>query len=66
MLEHIRFLAKKLVQTARLMVGVHDYESYLRRQSQRPNMPVLNRKEFFLACQDARYSQKGRISRCPC
>lgn len=66
MLEHIRVLAKQLVQTARLMVGVHDYEKYLRCQDRRPDLPVLSRKEYFLACQEARYSGKGSVTRCPC
>ena len=63
-----RVLARRIAQTARLMVGVYDYDAYLaHRQAQHPGEPVLDRTAFYRACVDARYHGKhGRINKCPC
>lgn len=59
---------KPLVKTARLMVGVHDYDAYLAHyRDHHPDQKPLSREAFFRACQEARYpGKKGTISRCPC
>ena len=55
-----------LVRTARLMVGIPDYETYLEhRRAKHPSEPVMTYEEFFKERQDARYAfGKGKISRC--
>ena len=55
-----------LVQTARLMIGIPDYETYLEhRRTKHPSEPVMTYEEFFKERQDARYAfGKGKISRC--
>ncbi len=53
-------------QTARLMVGIPDYEAYVEhRKACHPGEPVMTYKEFFRNRQDARYATgRGKISRC--
>ena len=55
-----------VVRTARLMVGIPDYETYLEhRRAKHPSEPVMTYEEFFKERQDARYAfGKGKISRC--
>ncbi len=54
---------RKAVQTARLAIGVPDYDTYLRhRHAQHPDQPVMNYAEFFRSRQDARYGRG--TSRC--
>ncbi len=55
-----------LVRTARLMVGIPDYETYVEhRRTQHPGEPVMTFEEFFRNRQDARYAVgRGKISRC--
>jgi uncharacterized short protein YbdD (DUF466 family) len=50
------------------MVGVRDYETYVRHCRERhPEAAVMTREEFFNACQDARYARGGASpARCPC
>lgn len=53
----------RLVQTARLSIGVGDYEAYVAHQrAQHPDQPLMSYAEFFRSRQDARYG-KG-TSRC--
>ena len=54
-------------QTARLMVGVPDYENYVaHRRTNHPGHPVMSYEEFFRERQQARYAiSKGRF-RCCC
>ncbi len=56
-------IAKK---TARLMVGVPDYETYVaHRQMHHPGEPVMSYEEFFRNRQDARYAiGKGKFRGC--
>ena len=65
MAEKLKFweLAAK---TARLMIGIPDYETYLEhRRLKHPGEPVMTYEEFFCERQDARYAVgKGKISRC--
>lgn len=61
-------LLRRLSQTARLMVGVGDYQTYLvHMQTQHPDVPAMSEKAYFRYCQSARYPCKdGSIKRCPC
>ena len=44
------------VQTANLMVGLPDYETYVRhREQNHPGEPVMTREEFFRERQNSRY-----------
>lgn len=54
-----------LGQTARLMVGLPDYDAYLTHmQATHPDEPAMTYEEFFRERQDARYGGNGRVSRC--
>ena len=53
------------MQTARLMVGVPDYETYLaHRQAHHPSEPVMSYTEFFRERQQARYGRGGKPTGC--
>lgn len=53
-----------LGQTARLMVGVADYDTYVaHRRKHHPGEPIMDRAAFFRACQDRRYA-RGSAGRC--
>ncbi len=58
--------AKTLAKTARLMVGVADYDTYVaHRKAKHPGEPILTYDEFFKARQLSRYGTGGgKISRC--
>lgn len=59
----VRSFAKGVATTARLMVGVPDYERYVQhRQTMHPGEPVMSYEEFFKERQNSRYG--GKISRC--
>ncbi len=65
MLKEIASLGSYLGQTARLMVGVPNYETYVAHQrSQHPDQPVMDYESFFRERQEARYGGKGRVGRC--
>ena len=53
-------------RTARLMVGVPDYETYVaHRRANHPQEPVMSYVEFFRERQQARYAvSKGRLRGC--
>jgi uncharacterized short protein YbdD (DUF466 family) len=53
-------------QTAPLMVGIPDYETYVRhRQTVHPGQAVMTYEEFFRERRDARYAvSKGRFRAC--
>ena len=55
-----------VVRTARLMVGIPDYETYLEhRRIKHPGEPVMTYEEFFRERQDARYATgNGRFRGC--
>jgi uncharacterized short protein YbdD (DUF466 family) len=57
---------RRAVQTARLMVGIPDYESYVaHRRAHHPAEPVMSYTEFFHERQKARYGcEGGRVGRC--
>jgi uncharacterized short protein YbdD (DUF466 family) len=56
----------RAVQTARLMVGIPDYDAYVaHRRAHHPTEPVMNYAEFFRERQRARYAcEKGRFKGC--
>ena len=42
-----RTVGRKLAQTARLMVGIPDYDNYVAQQRRHnPNAPVMNQRQF--------------------
>ncbi len=59
-------LTQWTVRTARLMVGVPDYETYVQhRQANHPSLPIMTYEEFFVERQEARYAVgKGRFRGC--
>ncbi len=61
-----RFVCDMVVQTARLMVGVPDYQTYVvHRQTTHPGLPVMTYEEFFRERQEARYAvSKGQFRGC--
>jgi len=61
-----RVTAGWVAQTARLMVGIPDYETYVRhRRTTHPGEPVMTYEEFFIERQTARYAvSKGRFRGC--
>ncbi|KIA79722.1 YbdD/YjiX family protein [Chromobacterium amazonense] len=57
---------KTLAQTARLMVGVKDYDAYVvSRRRFNPEAEVMSREAFLLRCQEERYGGKS-MKKCPC
>jgi len=59
---------RRFRQTARLMVGVPDYATYVEhRRSAHPGEPIMSETEFFRERQDARFgvgTARGRAFRC--
>jgi uncharacterized short protein YbdD (DUF466 family) len=55
-----------MARTARLMIGIPDYETYVEhRRAFHPHDPVMSYEEFFRERQDARYAVgKGRFRGC--
>lgn len=54
-----------LGQTARLMVGLPDYDNYLNHmQANHPDQTPMSYEEFFRERQEARYGGNGKIARC--
>jgi uncharacterized short protein YbdD (DUF466 family) len=53
-------------RTARLMVGVPDYDTYVaHRRTTHPGQPIMTYAEFFRERQQARYAvSKGRFRGC--
>ena len=55
------------VRTARLMVGIPDYQTYVEhRRRTHPDEPVMTYEEFFVERQNARYAFGNRRFRCCC
>jgi uncharacterized short protein YbdD (DUF466 family) len=61
-----RFFCERVVETARLMVGVPDYDGYVAHtQATHPDRQVMTYQEFFRERQDTRYAiGKGRFRGC--
>ncbi len=66
MRQFFRKAAEALARTARLMVGVPDYDAYVaHRATHHPNEPAMSYEDFFRERQASRYGAAGgRISRC--
>ena len=66
MLTNIRIACIWAARTARLMVGVPDYQNYVRhRQYSHPGEPIMTYEQFFIERQNARYAtEKGRFKAC--
>jgi uncharacterized short protein YbdD (DUF466 family) len=62
----VRMVCELVTQTARLMVGVPDYQNYVtHRRTTHPDLPVMTYEEFFRERQEARYAvSKGRFRGC--
>jgi len=63
---NIRTLYYWAASTARLMVGIPDYQTYVEhRQAFHPEKPIMTYEEFFRERQNARYAvEKGRFKGC--
>jgi uncharacterized short protein YbdD (DUF466 family) len=61
-----RFVCEMVTQTARLMVGVPDYQTYVTHtRTTHPGQPVMTYEEFFRERQAARYAVgNGRFKGC--
>lgn len=59
-------LCERVAETARLMVGVPDYETYVEhRRTAHRGEPIMSYEEFFRERLDARYNiGKGRFRGC--
>jgi uncharacterized short protein YbdD (DUF466 family) len=59
-------LYKRARQTARLMIGIPDYETYVQhRKTFHPDEPIMTYEQFFVERQDVRYSvSKDRMKGC--
>ncbi|SNB61703.1 Uncharacterized short protein YbdD, DUF466 family [Arboricoccus pini] len=59
-------LGRRLKETANLMIGIQDYETYVAHQGRvHPERPVLSKTEFFRLMQSRRYADgSGRGLRC--
>ena len=66
LMPNIRNLIGWAVRTARLMVGIPDYDDYVaHRQRHHPGQPIMSYVEFFRERQKARYAvEKGRFRGC--
>jgi uncharacterized short protein YbdD (DUF466 family) len=64
--EAVRVAYAFATQTARLMVGIPDYETYVRhRQTFHPEEALMTYEEFFRERRDARYAvSRGRFRAC--
>ena len=64
----LKDVTKKVVQTCRLMIGIHDYEYYLdHMRTRHPQATPLTREAFYRYCLEARFpGSQGGVSRCPC
>lgn len=65
--DRVTRLWSRAVQTARLMVGVPDYDTYVaHRRAHHPGEPVMSYAEFFRERQQARYAlgKGGRFRGC--
>ncbi len=62
----LNLLCERVVQTARLMVGVPDYEYYVQHlRREHPGEPIMSYEQFFRERVEARYAiGKGRFRGC--
>jgi uncharacterized short protein YbdD (DUF466 family) len=59
-------IGRDMAKTARLMVGVPDYDAYVaHRKREHPGEPIMSYEDFFRERQASRYGVNGgKISRC--
>jgi uncharacterized short protein YbdD (DUF466 family) len=62
----LKLVCERVTQTARLMIGVPDYPTYVaHRETQHPGKEIMSYEAFFRERQDARYAiGKGRMRGC--
>jgi uncharacterized short protein YbdD (DUF466 family) len=62
----LRTLYARARQTARLMIGIPDYETYVQhRKTFHPDQPIMTYEQFFIERQNVRYSvSKDRMKGC--
>ena len=61
----LRHFWRQAVRTARLAIGVADYETYVRHlRTHHPEKPVPSYEQFFEQCQQARYKNGGNRGCC--
>ena len=61
----LRVFGQRLKQTANLMVGMPDYDTYVaHRAATHSDQPVMSREEFFREAQLRRYGGPGGGFRC--
>jgi uncharacterized short protein YbdD (DUF466 family) len=60
MFDAVRLLARRVIETARLMVGVPDYAAYLARRRQfSATASVMSHAEFVRYCSERRLGGRG-------
>lgn len=61
-----KLVCERVTQTARLMVGVPDYQAYVtHRKTTHPGQEIMSYEAFFRERQEARYAVgKGRFRGC--
>jgi uncharacterized short protein YbdD (DUF466 family) len=66
MMSRINAVCACVAQTARLMVGIPDYQTYVEhRRKTHPDLPIMTYEEFFLDRQRARFAaEPGRFKCC--
>ncbi|OHC74007.1 MAG: hypothetical protein A3G18_10755 [Rhodospirillales bacterium RIFCSPLOWO2_12_FULL_58_28] len=58
-------LISYIKETLLLMVGLPDYDAYVRhRLARHADRPVMSREEFFRERQENRYGANGKTNRC--
>jgi uncharacterized short protein YbdD (DUF466 family) len=59
-------LLRRLSETAKLMIGVPDYDNYVaHRRQHHPDEPIMTYEQFFRERQDSRYGfGKGKFKGC--
>jgi uncharacterized short protein YbdD (DUF466 family) len=61
----LRHFWKQAVRTARLAIGIPDYDTYVRHlRTHHPERTVPSYEEFFTQCQEARYKNGGNRGCC--
>ncbi len=61
MLKQLRLTGKWLGHAGRMLVGIPDYDNYVRhRQTRHPGEPIMSYKAFFRERQQARYGGDGK------
>lgn len=64
----LKLAIKRTAQSFRLMVGVQDYQNYVRHmQVRHPGRAPMTEREFHRRCLEVRFpSEGGKMGKCPC